>query len=173
MVRARFDHAPRRIVRELRDAGSFAHALVDFVIPGARPGVVIRYCLRVLRVQSELSKLAFASDTLSKLACGRLSKQLALACSHLGFWPFNPTVTSRIVRLAENSDRLRVCWRLRRVLLLDHAQQTFYFAVLPGATADLLVRLGGVIRESLRTIHRRHILKLILASRRIVSLCRL
>ena len=101
---ARFDHAPRRIVRELRDTGSFAHALVDFVISGARPCVVMRYCFRVLRVQSELSKLALASDTLSKLACGRLPKQLALTCSYLGFWPINPTVTSRIMRLAENLD---------------------------------------------------------------------
>ena len=112
LVWARFGHTPRRIVRELRDACSFAHALVDFVIPGAGPGVVIWYCLRVLRVQSELSKLALASDSFSKTACGRLSKKLALTCSKLGFWPVNPTVTSRIVRLSENRDRLRACLRL-------------------------------------------------------------
>ena len=90
------------MVRELRNAGSFPQTLVDFIITGARSRVVIRHCLRILRIQSELPELALASDPFRKLACRRLSKQLAVRSGfHLGFRPGNPSVTGRLVRLAE------------------------------------------------------------------------
>ena len=62
----RFFNAPGGPVRELRDTCALTQALIYLVVTGPWSCIVIRHAIGVLRIQSELTKLALASDILGQ-----------------------------------------------------------------------------------------------------------
>ena len=95
--------------------------------------------------------------------------------SHARLRPRDPTVTRRMVRLAQH---LRMLGALRchfrsRLLLVDHGEESLDLPILfrGGTSLAYLLRSADINgRELLRAVHRRDILQPILPRRRIISL---